>query len=210
MSDHFPLRTSLSSGQAQDNSGLFRSPPPFLKLEPQSDSAYRQRIGDLLRSLGIPEDYGTSRSLTLQPEAAELVTARVLPDGREIRLAPQVAEDWHAMVRAAAQEDICLLLISGFRSVEYQREIIERKLGRGVAIDQILRVNAAPGYSEHHTGRAVDIGTPGCPPLEEEFENTAAFRWLQQHAAAFGFHLSYPRFNLYRIIYEPWHWLHRR
>lgn len=210
MSDHSQPRMSLQPSPSHENSGRFCSPPPYLKLEPESESAYCQRIGDILRTLGIPDDYGTSRSLTLQPEAAELVTARVLPDGREIRLAPQVAEDWHAMVRAAGQEDVSLLLISGFRSVEYQREIIERKLGRGVAIDQILRVNAAPGYSEHHTGRAVDIGTPGCPPLEEEFENTAAFRWLQQHAAAFGFHLSYPRFNLYRIIYEPWHWLHRR
>jgi D-alanyl-D-alanine carboxypeptidase len=181
-----------------------------LKLEPESEPAYRQRIEDILRTLGIPDDYGPSRSLTLQPEAGELMTARVMPDGREIRLAPQVARDWHSLVQAAALDNVSLLLISGFRSVEYQRQIIERKLGRGMPIDQILRVNAAPGYSEHHTGRAVDIGTPGCPPLEEEFENTPAFRWLQQHAGEFGFHLSYPRFNLYRIIYEPWHWLHRR
>lgn len=210
MSDHLPPRMSPSSSPAQENSGLFCSPPPYLKLEPESGPAYRQRIEDILRTLGIPDDYGTSRGLSLQPEAGELVTARVVPDGREIRLAPPVAEDWHSLVQAAARDGVSVLLISGFRSVEYQRQIIERKLGRGIPIDQILRVNAAPGYSEHHTGRAVDIGTPGCPPLEEEFENTPAFRWLQQHAEEFGFHLSYPRFNLYRIIYEPWHWLHRR
>ena len=145
----------------------------------------------------------------MQAEAEELVTVRSLPDGREIRLVPAVAEEWRAMVQAAVRDDVSLVLVSGFRSVDYQRQILERKLARGETLERILQVNAAPGYSEHHTGRAVDIGTPGCAPLEEEFENTAAFRWLQQHAGDFGFRLSYPRFNPARIIYEPWHWLHQ-
>ncbi len=193
----------------------FRDPVQISPLSPNElyrtlipDTPYTHRILGILRSIGIPEDYGPSRGLSLQTEAEDLATARLLPDGREIRLTPNVAEDWKDMVRAAGQEDVTLLLISGFRSVDYQRQIIERKLGRGESLDQILRINAAPGYSEHHTGRAVDIGTPGCPPLEEEFENTSAFRWLQRHAGDFGFRLSYPRFNPARIIYEPWHWLH--
>jgi len=54
-------------------------------------------------------------------------------------------------------------------------------------------VNAAPGYSEHHTGRAIDIGASGEPPLTETFEHTAAFRWLARRGGEFGFRLSYPR-----------------
>ena len=74
---------------------------------------------------------------------------------------------------------------------------------------EILQVNAAPGYSEHHGGEALDIGTPGEPPAEESFETTPAFAWLSQHAARHGFSLSYPRDNPHGIVYEPWHWRFR-
>ena len=73
-----------------------------------------------------------------------------------------------------------------------------------------LPIFAAPGFSEHHTGRALDIGTPGFVDLEENFETTAAFAWLQVHAEEFGFTLSYPKGGTRGIGYEPWHWLWRR
>lgn len=172
-------------------------------------AAYASSIRDRLRALGIPETYGVDRGLTLQAEADVLEAARVLADGRRIELQPDVAAAWRAMVAAAGEEGITLLLISGFRSVQRQQEILERKRAAGETIQSILRVNAAPGYSEHHTGRAVDIGTPGCPPLEERFEETPAYGWLSRHAGRFGFSLSYPRGNPNGIVYEPWHWLHR-
>lgn len=173
------------------------------------DAAYADRIAAILSRLGIPPDYGAARGMQLQPEAVELVPARVLSDGRELRLMPAVASAWKDMVAAAAAEGVTLLLISGFRSVDYQAGILERKLANGVPLVEILRVNAAPGFSEHHTGRAVDIGTPGSKPLEETFEATEAFQWLAREAGRFGFHLSYPRNNPLGIIYEPWHWLHQ-
>ena len=80
------------------------------------------------------------------------------------------------------------------------------KVAAGMPMDEILRVSAAPGYSEHHTGCAIDITTPGSEPLEEEFEHTDAFRWLVRSAERFGFAMSYPRDNAFGIIYEPWHW----
>ena len=71
-----------------------------------------------------------------------------------------------------------LLLVSGFRSVGYQADLIRRKLASGQDIDAILRVNAAPGFSEHHTGRAVDVATPGTRPLTEAFASSATARSL--------------------------------
>ncbi len=99
-----------------------------------------------------------------------------------------------------------LQVVSAFRSIEYQLGIIRRKLERGLAIDEILRVSAAPGYSEHHSGRALDITTPGFAALEEQFEDSAAFAWLSTNAQSYGFWLSYPRGNPHGIAYEPWHW----
>ena len=96
--------------------------------------------------------------------------------------------------------------ISGYRSHDYQLGIFERKRARGLAIDDILAVNAAPGFSEHHSGQALDIGTPGEPPAEESFEATPGHAWLQQHASSHGFGMSYPRDNPHGITFEPWHW----
>ena len=63
-----------------------------------------------------------------------------------------------------------------------------------------------PGFSEHHTGRALDLSTPGSEPLSEAFDQTAAFDWLNTHARRFEFSMSYPRNNTTGINYEPWHW----
>ncbi len=172
------------------------------------DPEYAARIAAGLRELNIPDSYAPERQLALQPEAVELRVARVLKDGRELKLSPATATAWTALSGAAVRDSVTLLLISGFRSVAHQRQIVERKLAEGKSLAEILRVNAAPGYSEHHTGCAVDIGTPGCPPLSEEFERTAAFVWLTQRAGGFGFRLSYPRDNPHGVIYEPWHWFH--
>jgi D-alanyl-D-alanine carboxypeptidase len=97
-------------------------------------------------------------------------------------------------------------VVSAYRSVAYQEGIVRGKLDRGHALEDILRVSAAPGYSEHHSGRALDLTTPGFTALEEEFECSRAFAWLTENAGAFGFRLSFPRDNDHGIAYEPWHW----
>jgi zinc D-Ala-D-Ala carboxypeptidase len=163
-------------------------------------------LRELLQELGIADDYGRDPELPVFEEAADLVEVGPNLVGRMQRLAPQAAARWQAMVAAAAADGIQLLIVSGFRSVEYQATLIRNKIEAGQAIDRILTVNTAPGYSEHHTGRAVDIASPGCRPLTEEFENTAAFGWLQAHAARHGFSMTYPRDNPWGISYEPWHW----
>lgn len=69
--------------------------------------------------------------------------------------------------------------------------------------------NTKLGYSEHHSGCAVDICSNDRFKLSESFEETDAFEWLMSHAQTFGFSLSYPRNNDKGIIYEPWHWFFR-
>ena len=170
---------------------------------------YASRMALLLHSLGIAADYGATRGLKLQREAGRLVHSGKTPDGRAIRLSPRAASAWKRMQAAAARDGIELLPVSGFRSVRRQTKIIRAKLAAGRTLATILRVNAAPGYSEHHTGRALDIGTPGHVALDGRFARTSAFRWLGRHAKKFGFHLSYPRNSPSGIVYEPWHWCWR-
>lgn len=126
--------------------------------------------------------------------------------GRHLWLQRDTARHWQQMRAAALREGVALEAVSGYRSWNYQADIITRKLERGVALHDILRVNALPGFSEHHSGRAIDIAEPGTPPAETVFESTDAFAWLVRFAPDFGFRLSYPRGNLAGMAYEPWHW----
>lgn len=157
-------------------------------------------------ALGVPRDYGRARQLRLQREPAALVPIGADIHGREQWLQPRAARALARILEAAHVDAVDLQLVSAFRSIEYQLGIIERKLSRGQGMTTILRVSAAPGYSEHHSGRCVDFTTPGFAELETEFERSPAYAWLTHNAARFGFALSYPRDNPHRIAYEPWHW----
>ena len=168
-----------------------------------------ERVRAILATLGIGEDLIRSRSLPLCPEAGELVRAEVGDDGREHRLAPAAASAWLAMKQAALEDGVSISIASAFRSIDRQVEIVQAKLARGASLEAILAVSAQPGYSEHHTGCALDITTDGVAPFELEFEKTAAFRWLSANAARFGFTLSFPPGNRYGYQYEPWHWCYR-
>jgi len=156
--------------------------------------------------LGIPADYGRNGMPPFYAEAEQLVEVGPNLVGQMQRLTPETAARWAGMAGAASEDGVTLLLVSGFRSFEYQAGLIRKKLEAGQAIDEILRVNAAPGYSQHHSGRAVDVATPGSRPLTEEFETSSAFAWLGERAAEFGFSLTYPRDNPQGFVYEPWHW----
>jgi D-alanyl-D-alanine carboxypeptidase len=163
-------------------------------------------VKTILGSLGISPDAIAARSLVRYPEATDLVVAETGENERQHLLVPAAARAWGALRDAAHADGVVITIGSAFRSVERQAEIVRAKLARGLSIDEILSVSAPPGYSEHHTGRAVDVTTEGVRALELEFEHTAAFEWLSRHAERFGFVLSYPRHNRHGYMYEPWHW----
>lgn len=164
-------------------------------------------LRELWARLGIPADYARMRHMPVQREARSLVSiGPAADDGQRLKLAPRAAFAWRRMRDAAAADGVRLLPLSGYRSVARQTRLIRRKLATGQSLESILRYVAAPGCSEHHTGRALDIGAPGELELSDAFARTAEYRWLKRHAARFGFHLSYPRRNRHGIGYEPWHW----
>ncbi|MFL0792339.1 MAG: D-alanyl-D-alanine carboxypeptidase family protein, partial [Prochlorococcus sp.] len=97
----------------------------------------------------------------------------------------------------------------GFRSYQLQERIFfDVKSERNQTAVERAKVSAPPGYSEHSTGYALDLGDGGFPEtaLSVDFEQTPAFRWLQDHAASYHFTLSFPIENPQGVSYEPWHW----
>ena len=112
------------------------------------------------------------------------------------------------MREEARRDGIYLVFLSGYRSINLQNDIFySLKSIRNQEAAERARVSAPPGYSEHSTGFAIDIGdaTQRETDFEIEFENTDAFRWLRNNAARFHFKLSFDKNNKY-IDYEPWHW----
>lgn len=167
------------------------------------------RLHERLTALGLDDGYGERTGLALVAEPDWLVLAGFDRYRRPLWLHVDAARAWSHLQAAALRDHVVLDAISGYRSHDYQLGIFERKLARGLSVDDVLTVNAAPGYSEHHCGRALDIGTPGEPPAEESFQHTAAFAWLTDNAGGYGFVMSYPGDNPHGIVYEPWHWCWR-
>lgn len=164
----------------------------------------------LMRRLGFDEQtYQRDRGLPRIAEPSQLYLAGKDRYQRPIWMTLAAGRAWQRMAAHALQQRITLEVVSSYRSYDYQLGLIMQKLARSQPLDAILRINAAPGFSEHHSGCALDLSTPGTDAVSEHFEQTPAFQWLSQHADRFGFSLSYPANNPHGLIYEPWHWCWR-
>jgi len=137
-----------------------------------------------------------------------------IPKEKLVLIAPNIEvhidmRDSLLKMRDQAKKDgIYLVFLSGYRSISLQKEIFySLKSFRNQEAAERARVSAPPGYSEHSTGFAIDIGdaTQRETDFETEFENTEAFKWLIKNAAKFHFKLSFSKDNKF-IDYEPWHW----
>eukprot|EP00238_Polyblepharides_amylifera_P005510 CAMPEP_0196581566 /NCGR_PEP_ID=MMETSP1081-20130531/34256_1 /TAXON_ID=36882 /ORGANISM="Pyramimonas amylifera, Strain CCMP720" /LENGTH=300 /DNA_ID=CAMNT_0041901833 /DNA_START=66 /DNA_END=968 /DNA_ORIENTATION=+ len=140
-------------------------------------------------------------------DEAPLKALKPVVPGSRILLRPSAAESFVQMQAAAARDGVQLVPISGFRSIEDQNSLFfQVKSQRSQSAAERARVSAPPGFSEHHTGYALDIGTRGHYDLEEDFEKTPAFRWLQQNGNRFHWEMSFPKNNPGGVAYEPWHY----
>ena len=125
-----------------------------------------------------------------------------------IKVHVDMSESLLKMREDAKKSGIFLVFLSGYRSIDLQKNIFySLKSSRNQIAAERAKVSAPPGYSEHSTGFAIDIGdaTQRETDFETDFENTDAFKWLVMNAAKFHFKLSFNKDNKY-IDYEPWHW----
>lgn len=142
------------------------------------------------------------------PEAPESELTTISADGR-IRMRFAAAKNFQAMAQAARKQGVILAPISAFRSIKDQEQLFFGvKAQRNQSAAERAAVSAPPGYSEHHTGYAVDVGDGAAPAtnVNPNFEKTKAFQWLRSYAAQFSFEMSFPKDNPQGVSYEPWHW----
>jgi D-alanyl-D-alanine carboxypeptidase len=142
------------------------------------------------------------------PEAPTSELKPITPDG-QIQLRAAAAQKFLDMSAAAGQAGVTLVPLSGFRSVTDQQHVFfDVKAERGEVATKRAEVSAPPGYSEHHTGYAIDLGDGNTPAtnLSPEFDKTTAYQWLEKNAPFYSFELSFPKNNPQGVNYEPWHW----
>ncbi len=152
-------------------------------------------------------------------EPSDLVQPNVLGSGASLRkTAAQALEE---MFTAAKEDGVTLRLISGYRSESEQSYLYYTVYGGGEVADA---KSSRPGYSDHQTGLAADIGATverenetGCDSLTTDsdsngdnracFGNVTEGTWLREHAHEYGFIMRYPKgkYEITGYTYEPWH-----
>lgn len=166
--------------------------------DPIVDEAYRARIYSVNRSLGFRDDQ--LNGLEAYREGTNLVGS-----GKQ-RLIVEASQAFNRMQADAARSGVNFWIVSGYRSLAEQEQIIRGKKAAGQSIDQIRRVSMPVGHSQHHLGTTVDLGTPGATSLTNAFANTRAYRWLGEHAWRYGFKAPYVVAGNNGIMQESWHW----
>ncbi|MGD1905711.1 MAG: D-alanyl-D-alanine carboxypeptidase family protein [Leptolyngbyaceae cyanobacterium] len=174
--------------------------------------AWTLRLADITTQLGIPPATTAESETLLGHRAYDEASVNSLvsvPSAPHVQLQPAAAAAVEAMVIAAQADGINLQPLSGFRSHADQQYLffqIKADLGESALVR--AEVSAPPGYSEHHTGYAVDFGDGNVPHshVQTSFERTPAFRWLVQNAPRYNFELSFPKAEDAAVAYEPWHW----
>jgi murein DD-endopeptidase MepM/ murein hydrolase activator NlpD len=138
---------------------------------------------------------------------SDLVSAPTSPSlvGSE-SLHKDAAAAFVRMRLAAARQSIELNVVSGFRSNRSQQVLWDNQVAKKGSESAAAKTSAPPGYSEHHTGYALDIGYGNSPDLTAQFETTPAYAWLNQNAAKYGFSQSFTRGSSQGADNEPWHW----
>ena len=149
---------------------------------------------------------------------SRIETTMIFESWREYYLDSRAAEYFEDMLNAAKEDGIDLLVVSAYRTIEYQQQNFDNSVqdridNRGMTYDEAyadtLAEVALPGESEHNAGLALDIMSEEYTSMEDDgFENTEAFRWLDENAHKYGFILRYPKGKqeITGIIYEPWHY----
>lgn len=199
----------------------------FLENREAVRSAAQQTAAQVAAQAGQASSAAESAERAVEPEPSQLsdpllvlvndwtplpedwqVTPRMIDD-EQVDL--RIYDDLTAMFDAAAEEEVWFWVASGYRSVEQQEVILDRAVKENMDLgmteedgrEEALRTIARPGYSEHHTGLAVDLND-----VSDDFEETEAYRWLSLHAADYGFVQRYKKdkVEITGIDNESWHY----
>lgn len=160
----------------------------------------------------IPEEYN--------PSLTRLPQKYYYSSSKDNHFEEKAAGYLKNMIDVAKKDGVTLKIISGYRTYAYQQNNLNKQIQKNLkngmnsaaARSAAAQLVAPPGYSEHETGLSADIINPDWyskhDSLTGEFDQTDAYRWLDENAADYGFILRYPKdkTSITKYDYEPWHY----
>ena len=122
------------------------------------------------------------------------------------KIRADVYEEFKKMYNAAKNDNVSIFIASPYRSYSDQNALYTYYVNTD-GKQNADTYSARPGFSEHHTGLAMDL-IPEYGLDLDTFENSDGFKWMQENAYKYGFILRYPKDKEYitGYIYEPWHY----
>lgn len=122
------------------------------------------------------------------------------------KIRADVYEEFKKMYEEAKKDNVKIFIASPYRSYSDQNALYTYYVNTD-GKKNADTYSARPGFSEHHTGLAMDL-IPEYGLDLDTFENSDGFKWMQENAYKFGFILRYPKDKEYitGYIYEPWHY----
>jgi len=193
------LNELQKSGWIDENLSLQEEPEEEKKTEENQDEI------EITGSFNVDEyirEKARARGYKLQPIVNE--DDLVLTQNQKIH--KEALNDLIYLQEEMKSLGMNLTFISGYRSVERQREIFLQKLGEIAEgeilsgqvdglLDSVLSKSSIPGYSKHHSGKAIDIGCNNYI-LDNSFKETDCYKWLSENnfenANKYKFYPSYP------------------
>lgn len=151
------------------------------------------------------------------PLKNEKVDLEMLSNGYQVD--KRIASDFEDFEKEALKNGVTFVIVSSYRSVSDQQTVfdnsVKEHLNNGSSQKEAEKLTreyiTVPGTSEHHTGLAIDVIDENWSKegkgLEDSFYDTKAGKWIDQHAADYGFVIRYPadKVKITSINYEPWH-----
>ncbi len=119
-------------------------------------------------------------------------------------LEKECMEAFIKMAEEAKLQGLNLRAISTYRTYDYQANLYSN-YAKVDGVNNADTYSARPGFSEHHTGLAIDIDNTKVSYTN--FETTKEFDWVKANAYKYGFILRYPKGkeDITGYMYEPWH-----
>ncbi len=156
----------------------------------------------------------------IENEVAESQLATLSDNSHQVD--SRIVTDYEALSAAATKAGYPLVIISAFRSVEAQKQVFDNNVNSLVSGSGMTEADATtktketmtePGYSEHHTGLAIDIVDQDwyksytTQVLDASYGDQPGAKWIAENAPKYGFIIRYPkdRQDITGITYEPWH-----
>lgn len=128
--------------------------------------------------------------------------------GIDVRMQPEAAQAMDAMLTdfyyATGLDS--LYIMCSYRSREESQELFDASVAEN-GLEHAQMYVMLPGFSEHHSALAADLGIILEDGSYMNFVNEGSYSWIKEHCAEYGFILRYPedKVDITEIGYESWH-----